>query len=176
MKAIIRFQKSALITYAGIGAAVVGLLFVADPLIALMCLVLCAICDMFDGAFARHFKRSEFEMRFGIAIDALADVLAFIALPVAIFMSTVPLGAMSGVVLVYALAGITRLAVFVAESSPGKKTEYYRGVPVTVAGIIIPAVYAMVALVNHDMLAPALGGTYLVFAILFILDIKVKKP
>ena len=45
---------------------------------AFICLIMCGICDTFDGMVARSKKnRTDEEKRFGIQIDSLCDLVAF---------------------------------------------------------------------------------------------------
>ena len=176
---ISKFSKPSLITYLGIIVGVAGIYFAATNIYAAMiCLFACAICDFFDGKFARKFKRDDREKRFGIAIDSLADTLAFVALPVAILFNVaiVPAVAIT-VAIVYVAAGITRLAAFTAAADPGKPTKIYRGLPITCAGAIVPTVYFAVAFcVSARVVGIILAAVYAILAALFVLNIKVKKP
>ena len=50
--------------------------------LAVLCLALSGLCDMFDGKIARTKKdRTEIEKRFGIQIDSLCDVVCFGVFP-----------------------------------------------------------------------------------------------
>ena len=175
---ISKFPKPALVTFLGIMLGVIGIyLATVDVQLSVLCLFLCAICDFFDGKFARSFKRTEHDKKFGIIIDSLADTLMFAALPCVILFNITSLSvAAVFIAVVYAVCGITRLAVFTAEASPDKKTEYYRGLPITCAGIIIPAVYFASTLTACIATEIIMLSIYLALAILFVLNIKVKKP
>ncbi|MFR6664827.1 MAG: CDP-alcohol phosphatidyltransferase family protein [Thomasclavelia spiroformis] len=49
---------------------------------AFICLIMCGICDAFDGMVARSKKnRTDEEKRFGIQIDSLCDLVAFGVFP-----------------------------------------------------------------------------------------------
>lgn len=172
MITIIKFPTPAIVTFIGIVCAIIGIATVsARQDIALLCLFGCAIIDMLDGPFARRFTRTKEEKSFGIALDSLADVLAFVALPVALLLSLTHSSLIAIITAtLYALSGITRLAVFTSEASPTKKTRYYRGIPVTIAGLVLPAVYAIAPPIVFIV------ATYLLFALLFILNIPIKKP
>ena len=183
---ISKFSKPSLITYFGIIIGVVGISFATVEIrLSLACLFICAVCDFFDGRFARRFKRTLQERKFGIVIDSLADTLAFVALPcVILFAATSLTVAPIIVAAIYSLCGITRLTVFTAEADPDKKTEYYSGLPILCAGAIIPLVYSALSIINS--LIPGLVSdlatdiilllAYLALAALYVLNIKVKKP
>jgi len=173
-----KFSKPSLITYLGVATGIIGIyLATTDIRWSMVCLFICAVCDFFDGKFARSFKRSEYEKKFGIAIDSLADVLMFAVLPcVILFNATSFAVAATLVAIIYAACGITRLAVFTAEAEPNKKTEFYRGLPITSAGVIIPAVYFATMLTEPLIAEIAMLATYAALSIMFVLNIKVKKP
>jgi CDP-diacylglycerol---serine O-phosphatidyltransferase len=75
-------------------------------------------CDLFDGRFARLFRRSEDEEHFGVEIDSLADVISFgVAPPLClVHVATAATGAERGALLIaalfYVLCIVTRLAHF----------------------------------------------------------------
>jgi len=169
-------SKPSLITYFGIISSVVGFYFAfSDVKLATVCLFVCAIFDFFDGRFARTFKRSEDEKKFGIIIDSLADVLAFVALPCAILFAICGNYIFAIIIaILYALCGITRLTVFTAEADPNKKTKYYRGLPITVAGFLIPIIYLVFNLLASRLICCVLCVTYVILAILFVLNIRTQ--
>ena len=75
---------------------------------ALVCLAISGLCDMFDGKVARTKKdRTEAEKRFGIQIDSLADIVCFGVSP-AILCYRMGMRGLTGVgfLLFYVLAGL----------------------------------------------------------------------
>lgn len=177
-----QYHLSNLITYLGMGAAMVGLYNAVSgrPTAGMICLVVSGICDLFDGLFARQFRRNEVQKAFGVQIDSLADVLSFGALPVALMFS-IGLTAWYQVALavIYGFAALTRLAHFnqtVAEDHSDHPPTHYRGLPVTYAAFF----FGLGWLVRYSPVAGALPMIYTVLmgllALLFVLDIPVKKP
>ncbi|MDR2895471.1 MAG: CDP-alcohol phosphatidyltransferase family protein [Propionibacteriaceae bacterium] len=169
------FHVSNTITYLGVAAAVTGLVLAADrPGWAVLCLVVAGVCDLFDGVFARRFPRSDAVRQFGIQLDSLADMVSFVALPLAVMMATRPPWWLALVVGVgYAWAAVTRLAFFniTTDGLPAA----YRGVPVTYAALLLPLVWLVVELLN--------GSTRLAWTISlallglsFVIDVSVPKP
>ena len=71
------YNKSVILTFVGILISIFGMLNVANTDIALTCLILAGICDLFDGVVARKCKRTDKEKAFGVQIDSLADVISF---------------------------------------------------------------------------------------------------
>lgn len=83
------FDYTVLLTYGSFISAVLGILVSwqqpENPYIAVLFLLLCGLCDAFDGRVARRKKdRTDFEKRYGIQIDSLSDLAAFGVLPVCI--------------------------------------------------------------------------------------------
>lgn len=98
-----------------------------------------ALSDMYDGKFARAFRRGSDQDSFGIQLDSLVDVVAFGAGPVvcvAALASPAP-GAQRGALLVaalcYVISTVTRLGFFNLVSHG---TDHFIGVPTTIAGLL----------------------------------------
>lgn len=177
------WNKSVYITYFGAFLAVFGLLMylkTGNVDYAFIGMIVAGVCDMFDGKVARSMKsRSEKEKEFGVQIDSLADVVAFITVP-AITIYRIGLNEVYQLVLLsfYVVAGIIRLGYFnVAMSDKDKAIDSYSGLPVPVAVLIyglvwlcakfIPFVYTYEVLI-YTILVPIVGY-------LHISRIKVKK-
>ena len=92
---------------------------------AFICLIMCGICDTFDGMVARSKKnRTDEEKRFGIQIDSLCDLVAFGVFP-AILGYNVGLSSIGwlAIEIFYVLAAVIRLAYFnVKEETRQKET------------------------------------------------------
>ncbi len=178
------YGLSVVLTYIGLAFSVVGMAmaFQGNISIAIMCLILSGICDMFDGTIARACKRSDDEKKFGIQIDSLVDTVSFGIFPIVLgicmgFTSRINII----IYILYALTAVVRLAYFnvIAEESRSKKNKdkasYYHGLPVTSIAIILPFIY------NINFFMPmvfikAYPLVMLVVAFLFVLNIKIKKP
>lgn len=177
------WNKSVYITYLGAFWAVFGLLmFLKTDNVdfAFLGMILAAVCDMFDGKVARNLEnRSEQEKDFGVQIDSLADIVAFIVVP-AITIYKIGLNEVYHLVLLsfYVIAGIIRLAYFnVCMSNKNEAIKTYLGLPVPVAVLIyglvwlcakfIPFVYNNEILI-YTILVPVVGY-------LHISKIKIKK-
>ena len=147
---------------------------------AFICLIMCGICDTFDGMVARSKKnRTDEEKRFGIQIDSLCDLVAFGVFP-AILGYNVGLSSIGwlAIEIFYVLAAVIRLAYFnVKEETRQKETtekrKYYQGLPVTTSSFILPMAYALrYVIFQLDYLY---GALMLITGILFIVDFKVPK-
>lgn len=200
------YNYTVYLTYVSLVISGVGLYFAASdrPLIAIFCLMISGLCDMFDGKIARtRHKSTEMERNFGIQLDSLADIVCFGVLPAMIGksffdafvaekkieMSEYSL-AMSHALLcalgcLLILCALIRLAYFnVTEEERQKSTDEcrtsYIGLPVTTASLIFPLAYALTYTLAHIL--PARMTLYLyslvmlVVAICFIAPFSVKKP
>jgi phosphatidylserine synthase len=125
-------------------AIVTGLLTVfsakefSNPGLAGIMIGIACLADSFDGAFARLFRRTELQKRFGAQLDSLTDTMVFGAVPVAaelIFLDFPSLSAQLmwlGAALVYLIAVVTRLGCFDVEQAG---SDGFVGLPTTVAGM-----------------------------------------
>lgn len=181
------YGASVLLTYLGLSFAITGMVIAALGKIpvAVMCLILAGICDMFDGTVARACKRSDEEKRFGIQIDSLVDTVSFGVFPVVIgicmgFTSRVNII----IYIVYALAAVIRLAYFnvkteeksIFNKKKKERVSYYYGLPVTSIAIILPFTYNLNIFMHPKVFLIAYPLVMLMTAILFVLNIKIKKP
>ena len=74
------YNYTVILTYLSLAFAMVGIHLSFNGLYqwAFICLIMCGICDTFDGMVARSKKdRTEEEKRFGIQIDSLCDLISF---------------------------------------------------------------------------------------------------
>lgn len=176
------YHVSNLITYLGMAAAVAGIGFsvAGRPAAGMLCLIVCGVCDLFDGVFARRFTRTARQKEFGVQIDSLADVLSFAALPVAVLASAGFAAPYHWALLaLYVFAALTRLGYFnlaALGDASGQPIAHYRGLPVTYAAFFLPLLWLL-------YYTPLGGGVVWVYtaavpalALLFVLDIPVAKP
>lgn len=162
------------VTYLGIAAAVVGICFAGNAKLAMLMLLLSGICDLFDGRVARSFKRTDTEKKFGIQLDSFADTVSFVIFP-AVFMLQQTRTALTILLAVfYVFAGVTRLCWF--DITTDGNTKYFSGVPVTYMGLFLPLLYAVAALTGFPGVTVAAAILMLVMAVLFVANIRVKKP
>lgn len=154
----------------------------ANPLSAMLCLMLAGLLDAFDGRIARTKKnRTDTEKRFGIQIDSLNDLVCFGVLPAAIGWST-GCGALWFLTTMafFALCALIRLAYFnVMEEERQDRTNElrhcYLGVPVTVSAFMAPFFYLLALYLRLDCAAVYAAGLFLL-GVLYIAPVHVKKP
>lgn len=187
-----KYNKSVILTYAGVVMAAAGIFLALDGLYiryAVMLLIIAGICDLFDGKIARAVKRTEEEKSFGVQIDSLADMVDFVAFPVIL------LYCLTGdnkwyhylIYIVYILSAVIRLGYFNI-TAEGRQTEepvsHYSGLPVTYAAMIFPLTWlasqlipARVLPANPDVFGQIVyPAVMLLTAAAFILNIKIAKP
>lgn len=177
------YNYTVILTYIGLACALEGIVSALNGWYpaAVVALMLAGVCDMFDGKIARSKKdRTDDEKRFGIQIDSLCDLICFGVFPAVIGYS---LGVKSvfgsGFLFLYVLAAVIRLAYFnVTEEQRQQETnenrKYFQGLPVTSVALIIPMIFLTKPYFGAKF-ALVYQLTLIVLAILFLLDIKIKK-
>lgn len=183
------YNRSVILTHIGILAALVGIAFVKNRDLAVICLIAAGICDLFDGVIAQRCKRDDREKAFGVQLDSLADLISFGAFPFVFlvnFVSDAPAGAPGvpaenafrilavAVGAVYVLAAVTRLGWFnvTVEENRG----FFQGMPVTYSALIIACIYPLSYLLGERVMGAVYIAVYAIMAALFVLNFKVKKP
>lgn len=183
MKRMVGFYNyTVILTYIGVVSAVlgIGLSMYGRTSMAVVCLMISGFCDLFDGTIARTKKRTENEMKFGIQIGSLADLVCFGVLPAAIGFSIGLTHWFESVALIiYVLAALIRLAYYNVteeelEFSENTRRVYYDGLPVTTVAIIIPMIYTLRPVMKSGFLL-LYAICLLVTAAAFLLKIKVRK-
>lgn len=177
------YNYTVILTYIGMFFGFWGITFAmgGDFRSALICLMAAGFCDMFDGKIASTMKRTKQEKRFGIQIDSLSDLICFGVLPAVIVYQYSASGFYTVLIsAAYALCALIRLAWFNVDEEERQDREdtgreYYLGLPVTTAAILLPffAGCAQLLELPFDKLCPWL---LLVTAIAFLTPFRMKKP
>lgn len=183
------YNYTVILTYIGLIASFVGLTQMIQGrfTVAIFCLIISGVCDMFDGVVARSKKdRTESEKVFGIQIDSLCDLVCFGIFP-AVFNFCFTLKYMSEYSIIasvisalYLLAAVIRLGYFnVKEQQRQQETDegrkFYQGMPVTTIAAYLPMLYMLRNIIGLDNFY--IAANILTFAMgwLFILNIPVPK-
>ena len=178
------YDYTVVLTYISLMISIGGMMLALNEHLdlAVLCLALSGLCDMFDGKIARTKKdRTEQEKRFGIQIDSLCDVVCFGVFPSMIcYCLGVNTPAGVAALIFYSIASVIRLAYFnVTEAKRQTQTEenrkYYQGLPITSMAIILPFLYLMRRYYMIHFLI-VIHIAVIIVGLLFILNIKVKKP
>ncbi len=177
------YDYTVILTYCGMLFAFFGILRVIseDYWLAVCCLMLAGLCDMFDGTIAATRQRTDSEKKFGIQIDSLSDLISFGILPgMFAYMISGRNAFGAFVAAIFVLCALIRLAYFnVLEEQRQAQTQErrksYLGVPVTTIAVLLPAVYLLYdfKLFNNAVCFPI----FLLFmGTGCLLPIEIKKP
>lgn len=179
------YDYTIILTYISLMVSIGGMLFslIGDCRMALVCLAISGLCDMFDGKVARTKKdRTEVEKRFGIQIDSLADIVCFGVSP-AILCYRMGMRGLTGVaiLLFYVLAGLIRLAWFnvseeVRQDETEEKRKYYQGLPITSMAVLLPLLAVFKPMLGKREFMLSLHALVLLVGLLFITNFKFRKP
>ncbi len=178
------YHYGVLLTYLSVVSGVVGIaLSVAvNPFWGVVCLLVCGLCDAFDGAVASTRKnRTPSDKLFGSQIDSLSDIVAFGVAPVFIGFGLgmrewyyLPLFA------VFVLCALIRLAYYnVTEMTreTGKRVAF-EGLPVTNVAVALPVFY-LIATMFTDISPLAVKlimvSAYALIAFLFVFRFRMPK-
>ncbi len=202
------YDYTVVLTYLSMLSATSGIMLclndIGHPYLGMFFLMLCGLCDAFDGKVARTKKNRTDQMKqFGIQIDSLSDLVAFGVLPACIgiamlrssiefsifpdfkFLHLADKSAIIKIILTviavfYALAAMIRLAYFNVLEEERQKTEdgankTYIGLPVTSAALVFPTILLIHIFCNADLTI-----LYFIFlaivGYLFVSKIQFKKP
>lgn len=175
-----KYNKAAWVTYLGTFASILGIYLALTRHIrlAIICLVISGVADMFDGKVARKIPdRTEEDKNYGVQIDSLSDTICFVVFPIVIAIS---MGITSIFSLVaytmYGLGGIIRLAYFNITTSNEVAIKNYTGLPVTSAAIIFPALSLLSFVLRRDIYHLIYIIIMGLVGFLFISKIKIAKP
>ena len=79
------------------------------------------------------------------------------------------------VFVIYVICGVIRLAWFNILASSDQQVKYFIGMPVAYIALVLPIIYS-VGLIFKFNLSLVYFFIYLLFAILFIINVKISKP
>lgn len=201
------YDYTVILTYMSLFSAGLGI-FVSlngegHPYLGIFFLLMCGLCDAFDGKVARTKKnRTDSEVKFGIQIDSLCDLVAFGVLPACIGNAMIrvcptieetPRRNVDGryiisisillfvIMLIYILAALIRLAYFNVEEEErqkrheGEPRKYFTGVPVTSAALVFPTVMLFQYILPLDITMVYFAFMVLL-SFLFLSKVHIKKP
>lgn len=194
------YDYTVILTYLSVISASAGIIVsltgAGHPYLGIMFLMICGLCDTFDGRVARSKKnRTDKEKAFGVQIDSLSDLLAFGVLPVCIGMalyrrdlfmgnhsilSNIPYGVVVAISSLFILCALIRLAYFnvtvdETQNEALGDEKFYFGLPVTSSALIFPTFI----LIRH-FLSFNLSFVYyillIIVGILYVVKFKLRKP
>lgn len=157
------------VTFMGLILAIIGIqmCFIEKTDFAIIILVICGICDGFDGTIAHKIRKKD-DGGFGTQLDSLVDIIASGILPIVICYSLGFNRIIDLIVYIFfIITGVTRLAYYNIESKNNENC--FIGIPITTSTIIIPILYY---LFKNEI---AFIITMFILGLLFITPIKIKK-
>lgn len=179
------YDYTVILTYISVVVSMVGITIATNgnDKVAIVCLAISGLLDMFDGKVARTKKdRTKEAKSFGIQIDSLCDVVCFGVFPIVICYSIGVRDIVGMVILMlYGVAGVIRLAYFnvmeeIRQQETAENRKYYQGLPITSAAIALPIVYMLKPLIPYDIFLVVIRIVMFAIGALFITDFKFKKP
>lgn len=179
------YDYTVVLTYISLAVSVFGMTraLEGDFKVAILCLALSGLCDMFDGKIARTKKnRTEDEKKFGIQIDSLCDVVCFGVFPAMICYLMGVRGALGWFCIgYYTICGVIRLAFFNVLEIERQQNEdgvnhYYHGLPITTVAIVLPLIFVVQMVLNNTTFLVLLHVMLLTVGTLFVVDFKLRKP
>lgn len=175
------YNYSVIVTYLGLLTGICGMQLALTGNVrgAVICLLVCGLCDMMDGAIARTCKRTEDAMCFGMQIDSLCDMVCFGVFPAVIAFVLGPANWFTiASTMLYTLAAVIRLSYFnvqeIMKAPDAEKRTHYTGLPVTSSALVMPLIALLCALPKAN--AYVYPAALIVMGVLFVSRFKVKKP
>ena len=185
MKIIGFYNYTVILTYVSMISSIVGMIEASrkNMTVAIICLVISGICDLYDGTVARTKKnRTDDEKMFGMQIDSLCDVISFGVFP-AVLSYNLGLDGIIGkiIIICYCLCAVIRLAYYNVLEDKRQKVEessnkVYHGMPVTTVALILLITYLCKNLFVESVFVVILHIVMAITAFLFVLDFEFKKP
>ena len=179
------YNYSGILTYISLISSVFGMSQAIHGRfkVAVFCLALSGLCDMFDGKIARSMKnRTEDEKSFGIQIDSLCDVVCFGIFPAMICYLLGVRGPVGLVIIaLYCVNSVIRLAYFNVMEMKGalvseEGEKYYKGLPITSMAVVLPLVFMIQFFVPDFVFIICLHLALLVVGTLFVVNFRFRKP
>ncbi len=179
------YDYTVVLTYVSLMVSLFGMTLASNGhyKMAIVCLAISGLCDMFDGKIARTKKnRTEEAKKFGIQIDSLCDVVCFGAFPIVICYSMGVRDIIGiAILLFYGVAGVIRLAFFnvmeeIRQNQTTENRKYYQGLPITSSSVALPLMYVIRPFFADNVFLILVRIMMLLIGVLFITDFKFKKP
>ncbi len=179
------YDYTVVLTYISLICSVFGMTQAIDGRfrVAIVCLALSGLLDMFDGKVARTKKdRTDDQKLFGVQIDSLCDVVCFGIFPAVICYILGVRGILGGIIIAYyGVCSVIRLAFFnVLETNRQREEDgankYYHGLPITTMAIVLPLAFLLNFCISQFAFKCVLMVVLAVVGTLFIVDFKLKKP
>ena len=200
------YDYTVILTYISVLSASTGIFVTltgpGHPYIGMVFLLLCGLCDTFDGKVARTKRnRTKLQKDFGVQIDSLSDLVASVCLGMALYrrapkeielfkfgkdalLAHIPIWVIYLICIFFVLAALIRLAYFnvtceETQSEGLDRKKYYFGLPVTSTALIFPTFlivrYSIADLWHYDI-SHFYFVLLVIVGVLFVAKFKISKP
>lgn len=145
---------------------------------SLAALIVCGLCDVFDGLIARRLTRTEEQKTFGGRLDSICDAVIFGAVPpIVMHQAGMNSPAELALLAVFLCCAVWRLAYFDTVGLAGGEgpSKYYYGLPTTFIALTLPLL-ASAGFYNQQALRIGLNVAALGSAIAMVSPFKFPKP
>ena len=180
MKLIGVYRKCDFVTLAGGASAVLGIILSihGHPYFAILCLILAAICDGFDGVVARKHKSEKYEQVYGTELDTICDVISFGILPMVIIQGLTDWNIWITLAsILFCIFGIIRLAYFdmlaITKKSDGKS---YVGVPIIISAFLLPPTFFALEIFKWNVGNIVYPIFLVIWGFLCVIPVRLRKP
>jgi CDP-diacylglycerol--serine O-phosphatidyltransferase len=174
------YDLACLVTLFGLVAAIGACVLSVEGLIelALVSWIMAGLADLFDGPLARRQQRSAYQKEFGVQLDTVVDVVAFVVTP---FVIGLRFGLRSPtallLMLLFVICGVVRLAHFNTMSAQGQDlATHHRGLPVTYTALVFPILFIAKDFWPLSAFQLLLEAAFALLAVLFVIDVPIRKP
>ena len=177
------YDYTVILTYLGAAFAITGIFCSINYrfLLAIICIVMAGICDMFDGRVAFTKNRNHQERLFGVQIDSMSDLINFGIFPAVFVYMYLDRELLAGIVSgAYILCALIRLSFFnVMETERQEKNDKhgtdYLGIPVTASAFLMPLVY-----ISSELFFEHIGNLFIFLLIIlgigFLSGFRTRSP
>ncbi len=141
-------------------------------------LVVCGLCDVFDGLIARKLERTDQQRTFGARLDSTADAVVFGACPpVVLYCAGMKEPAELALLAVFLCCAVWRLAYFdtVGLATGSGPSKYYYGLPTTFTALAVPVV-CLAGYYNAQALRIAANIATAGLAVAMVSPMRFPKP
>ena len=174
-----QFRPCDLLTMLGTITAFIGIILAFNNhfTMAVLCLIICGICDGFDGTLARSHNYSKSQKVYGSELDSLSDVICFGVFPAILTYLLSSNIYVSIICILYLMCGVIRLTYFnmLNITKEGKKGTFI-GIPITTVSVLYSFVFIIIRFINFELLKWVMPGVLLILGFFFVLKISIPKP
>jgi CDP-diacylglycerol--serine O-phosphatidyltransferase len=174
------YNPACLVTLSGLLASIAAIVLATRGMyeLAMVGLIFAGIADLFDGFIARRLQLNSFAKEYGVQLDTVVDIIAFVVAPLVIALHVAPATGVGLLILAwFVVAGVVRLAHFNTLSMRGAdQSTFHRGLPVTYTALIFPLFFILLGKIPIESISQLLTGLFALVGFLFVVNVPVPKP